>query len=283
MPLTKIFLVAALIAMLSGCLDEPPALQAPLPASEAALARERTVRVGGVDLYLPVLLLLSSTSSVGLTMSRQAADNPHAGYVPMDRLLSDPTFPQSAASPVAYVEVSLGSLRMLRDYASDAHASTIRVCPHLIRSWAREICESGLIDGRRVFYPDRFTLIDEQYLIAQRPGLAAYAGGWRSVGEAARASIPTPDSDAPVANCQTNAAGEKNSLCTVVARLVPNLLVVWSTNRSHAEQAHELEAQAVRLRCLIGRGMDASASDATLCMGPPDASEIDVGHRAEPG
>lgn len=262
----RILLFATFQLVLAGCFDSSVTQRAQLPASEAVLAEERKLQVGGVSLQLPVLLLLSSTSNTSLFMKPQHPGSPHGENAPIEALFSDPMFMKGPALEVAYINVDLGSLQSLQDYDTDEHVSTTRICPSLRRQWARNICKSGLIDGSRAFYPRHFTLIDEEYLVTHRPVISAYAGYWLSLGEAANDSIPAPLSENPVPHCQERATGEKNSLCTIVARMGPNLLAVWSTNRPHVEEANEIEEQASRVRCLLARGMQASVDAATTCL-----------------
>lgn len=267
--------LAALVTMLAGCFEGSPPPRAQLPASEAVLAKERQVRIGGATVYLPTLLLLSSTSNASIVMAPSNPRRPHSGFVPMDRLLSDPLFPMGAESNVGAVEVSLDRLQLLQDSDTDTHVGTTRVCPRLPRPWQRDVCASGLIDGRHVFSPRSFTLIDEDYLFRHRPQMAGYAGRWRSVGEAARASVAQWRSDRPIAHCEVSATGERNNLCTVVARIDGNMLAVWSTDRSDAETASELERQVSRLRCLVSQGMGPSAGVVTACLGwPPEDQRL---------
>jgi hypothetical protein len=264
MPPIKLLWCAALLSTLAGCLDATPTRHARLPAPPAILADERTVSVGGVRLRLPVVLLLSSTRHTAIVMRPRGAHDRGAGQLPIDALLSAPD-PQRDTLRAASVEVDLDALQMLQDYDRDESVATVPVCPWLRRTWMRDVCRSGLIDGRHVFYPDRFTLIDETYLRTQRPTLAVYAGPSLSVGEAARASIPAAHSDIPIAHCQSLTTGEKNSLCTIVVRVDRNLLAVWSTNRSHVEQTNEISIQASRLKCLVRRGMARLDEDVSAC------------------
>lgn len=233
--------IAALLAVsLGACqLAAPPAPA--LPASPAQLAADRRVQVGDRVLAIPVPMLLASTTHTGV---RRPRTGDHDIPVSVQELLDQPA---DRVIQAAYVDVSLPSLGSVPDYASDRHVGIPReTCARIAPAWPREICSTGMYERWSVFHPRHFVLISTRYLQRHAPPLAGYAGDYDSVGAAALRLLHA--GRFPATECQTDARGVTNSLCTAVERIDGDLLVVWSFARHEDPQA-----QAHRLRTLIGQ------------------------------
>jgi hypothetical protein len=197
-----------------------------LPATDDILAKNRSINIGGHTISAPALFFLSSTTNTGITT--------HINNYGHDVEINIDTFLHKSRQDVQINAVSIssymGSLQALQDYSTDKHVSaTEALCNKLTQQWAQNQCSLGLYDMKHVFHPRHFTLIERAHLNDSRIQIAAYAGEFKTVGDAARQMLE--ENKFPNRNCQITELGIENSSCTYIDKIGEDLFVVWSSGK----------------------------------------------------
>lgn len=190
-----------------------------LPASDDVLVANRSINIGGRTIEAPAIFLLGNARII-----THMNNYGHSIDLKIDSLLhhSSSDVPMSAV----IIDFYMGGLRALQGLSSQNQES---LCKELSSKWARNLCSSGLYDMRHVFHPRHFTLIEKTHLNDSREQIAAYAGKFRTVGDAAREMIE--ENKFPNRNCQINELGVENSSCTYIDKIGEGLFVVWSNSK----------------------------------------------------
>lgn len=198
-----------------------------LPASDDILANNRSVNVGGYTITAPALFFLSSTTHTEITT--HIDNSGHGIEIDIDKFLhkNNPDVPVNAVSISFY----MGSLQSLQDDSTDKHVSTTEsLCKKITQQWAQNQCSRGLYDMKHVFHPGHFTLIEKTHLNDSRMQIAAYGGGFKTVGDAARLMLK--ENKFPNRNCQINELGIENTSCTYIDKIGDDLFIVWSSGKN---------------------------------------------------
>ncbi|MDO7927460.1 hypothetical protein Q6A51_11755 [Pseudomonas sp. KFB-139] len=207
-----------LALVLAGCDEEPQPAQ--MPASEDALAQYQTIRIGNERLSLPTIALLSSTTNSNLILN-------DGTEVPAKKVLSHSTH----GTYVSLIQLDLDAYSQLQDFALDTHAYVSRAfCEKLLTHWERSQCKTGLYDGKHVFSPHTFSVVERSYLIDSKEQLFAFAGKGPTGGDAARKMI------AEGSGSQITCVPTQQPLCTALMPIRDDLLVVWATRQESVEE-----------------------------------------------
>jgi hypothetical protein len=197
-----------------------------LPASDDILAKNRSINIGGHTISAPALIFLSSTTNTEITT--HINNYGHEIQIDINKFLYQisPDVPINAVSISFY----MGRLQAIQDYSTDKYVSTTEsLCKKLTQQWAQNQCSLGLYDMKHVFHPRHFTLIEKIHLNDSRIQIAAYAGKFKTVGDAARQMLE--ENKFPNRNCQITELGIENSSCTYIDKIGEDLFVVWSSGK----------------------------------------------------